>query len=286
MHLVTGATGRTGGGAALELAKRGLPVRALVRNAAKATALQAAGVELAPGDVADPAALAAAMKGVTKVLVCLPNGEKQLVLEKAITDAAVAAGVGHILKISSMEAAADMYNPVHQTHWQSEEYIRRTGRAWTMIRPSFYMQNFLLSAATIKSEGKFHFPFGEKGAAVLTDSRDAGYFAAHVMATPGHEGRSYDVTSPDKLSFHQIADVFTRVLGRRIEYVPQDPAAFKAFLSRFNPSKWHVDAVCDIFAEIAAGYVVDTTDTFRRVTGRNPVTLEQFIREHVAIFTA
>jgi uncharacterized protein YbjT (DUF2867 family) len=286
MHLITGATGRTGAAAALELAKRGLPVRALVRNADKAAALKAAGVELAVGDVADGGALAAAMKGVKKALVCLPNGEQQLALENALTDAAVAAGVSHVFKISSMEAAADMHNPVHQTHWQSEEHIRRSGRPWTMIRPSFYMQNFLLSAATIKAEGKFYFPFGENGAAVLTDSRDAGYFAAHVMATPGHENRSYDVTSPDKLSFRAVGEVFTRVLGRKVEYVPQDPAAFKAFLSRFNPSKWHVDAVCDIFAEIAAGYAVECTDTFRQVTGRAPVTLEGFIREHIAAYRA
>jgi uncharacterized protein YbjT (DUF2867 family) len=284
MIIVTGATGRTGAGAALELAARGIPVRALVRSADKAARLKAAGVQLAIGDVDDAAALAAAMRGVTKALVCLPNGEQQLRREKAITDAAVAGGAKHIVKISSVEALPTMHNPVHQTHWQSEEHIRSKGVAWTMVRPTFYMQNFLLNAPTIKAEGKLYFPFGEKGAAALIDSRDAGWFAGHVLATSGHENKSYDITSRDRLSFHQVAEVFTKVLGRKISYVPQDPAAFKEFLSKFNPIKLPVDAVCGIFAEIAAGYAVNTTETFKQVSGREPVSLEAFIREHAAAY--
>ena len=155
-----------------------------------------------------------------------------------------------------------------------------------MVRPSFYMQNFLGSAATIKSEGKFYFPFGEKGAAVMSDARDVGAFLAHVLATSGHENRSYDITSPDSLSFKQVGDVFTEVLGRPVAYVPQDPAVYKAYLGRFVTSKWHLDAVCDIFAEIAAGYLSHTTDTFERVMGRPATTLRQFIAEHRKLYTA
>lgn len=284
MIVLTGATGRTGASAALELAARKVPVRALVRNAEKAAKLQAAGVQLAVGDIDDAAALRAAMQGVTKVLVCLPNGEPQLRREKAIVDAAVAAGARHVVKISSVEAHAHMHNPVHQTHWQSEEHIRSKGVAWTMVRPTFYMQNFLGSATSIKANGTFAFPFGEKGAAALIDSRDAGWFAGHVLATDGHANKSYDITSRDKMSFHQVAEVFSRVLGRKISYVAQDPVAYKAFLSKFVTSEWHLNAVCEIFAEIAKGYTVECTDTFQQVSGREPLSLEGFIREHIALY--
>ncbi len=284
MIVVTGATGRTGASAALELAARKIPVRALVRNAEKAAKLQAAGVQLALGDVDDPQALAAAMQGASRVLVCLPNGEPQLRREKAIADAAVAAGAKHIVKISSVEAHAHMKNPVHQTHWQSEEHIRSKGVAWTMVRPTFYMQNFLGSGATIKSESKFYFPFGDKGMAALIDSRDAGWFAGHVLATDGHANQSYDITSRDKMSFHQVAEVFSRVLGRTISYVPQDPVAYKAFLGKFVTSQWHLDAVCNIFAEIANGYSVPVTDTFKQVSGREPLSLEGFVREFLPVY--
>ena len=285
MILITGATGRTGSHAARELAARGLPVRALVRNPTKAATLAAAGVELVTGDAGDADSLRAAMQGVRKVAVIFPNGEQQLALEKRVVDAAITAGVEHVLKISSMESLPTARNPTHRVHWESEEYIRASGIAWTMVRPSFYMQNFLSNAATIKAEGKFYYPFGDKGAAALTDSRDAGFFAAHCLATTGHENKSYDVTSPDKLSFHDIAAVFSRELGRQIDYVPQDPAVYKAYLGKFLASRWHLDAVCDIFAEVAAGYVVEPTNVFKQITGQDPVTLAQFVRDYRAVFT-
>lgn len=284
MILITGATGRTGSVAAKELARRGLPVRALTRNADKASQLATAGVDVAIGDAGDSSAVRSALKGVDKLAIILPNGEAQLNLEKQLADQAVEAGVKHIVKVSSMESAAGARNPVHQAHWASEENIRSKGVAWTMVRPSFYMQNFLGGAATIKAEGKFYFPFGDKGATVLSDARDVGTFVAEMLSSTGHENRSYDVTSGDLLSFRQIGELFSEILGRPISYVAQDPATYREKLSKFVTSQWHLDAVCGIFAEIAAGYVANTSDTFARVMGREPTSLRQFIREHIAIY--
>ncbi len=286
MILITGATGRTGKEAATLLAAKGVKVRALVRNPDKAAGLKAAGVELAVGDASDATAVRAALQGVEKIAVILPNGEKQLAMEKHLTDLAAAAGVKHILKVSSVESVAGAPNPVHRTHWDSEQHIRASGKPWTMVRPSFYLQNFLGNAATIKAENKFYYPFGDRGGAVMTDSRDVGYFIAHVFTTPGHENKSYDITSHDRMNFHEAAAVISKELGRKIDYVPQDPAAYKAFLGRFVTSQWHLDAVCDIFAEISHGYLAQTTNTFKEVTGREPVGLAQFIREHAAVFRA
>ncbi|NDF86153.1 MAG: hypothetical protein EB102_06515 [Gammaproteobacteria bacterium] len=67
--------------------------------------------------------------------------------------------------------------------------------------------------------------------------------------------------------------------------MPQDPVEYKAHLGKFLASKWHLDAVCDIFAEIAAGYVVETTSTFKEITGRAPRDLAAFVREMRAVFT-
>ncbi len=286
MILITGATGRTGSDAAKGLAKRGLPVRALVRNADKAASLAAAGVQLAIGDAGDAAAVRAALKGVTKIAIILPNGERQLTLEKQLADLAAEARVQQIVKVSSMESVAGAHNPVHRAHWESEEHIRSKGIPWTMVRPSFYMQNFLGSATSIKTEGRFYFPFGETGAAVLTDSRDVGAFVAQMLATTGHENRSYDVTSGDLLSFKQVGELFSELLGKPVAYVAQDPVAYKAFLGKFVTSKWHLDAVCDIFAEVASGYVAHTTKTFAQIMGREPLSLRQFITEHIALYRA
>jgi uncharacterized protein YbjT (DUF2867 family) len=291
MILITGATGRTGKEASLLLARQGVKVRALVRNPEKAAALQAAGVELAVGDAGDATSVRAALRGVDRIAIILPNGEQQLEYEKQLATLAAEAGVKHVLKVSSMESHANAPNPTHAAHWDSEQHIKSLGVPWTMVRPSFYMQNFLSNAATIKAEDKFYYPFGENGGAVMIDARDVGYFMAHVLTTPldgkaGHANQSYDITSGDRLTMRQAAEVISKVLGRKVEYVPQDPAAFRAHLGRFIKSQWHLDAVCDIFREIANGYMTHTTTTFKEVTGREPVSLEGFIRDHAAVFRA
>ena len=107
MILLTGATGKTGGETAKALAAKGVKARALVRNAEKAAGLKAAGIEIAVGDVADAASVRKALADVERLLVLLPNSQRQLELEKQLVDLAKTAGVRHIVKMSSMEAMAE-----------------------------------------------------------------------------------------------------------------------------------------------------------------------------------
>jgi uncharacterized protein YbjT (DUF2867 family) len=183
-----------------------------------------------------------------------------------------------------MEALPDARSPIPQAHFASEQHIRASGLAWTMIRPNFYMQNMFGGAASIKSQGKFFLPMG-KGKVAMTDTRDVAAFIAHVLSSDGHEGQSYEVTGPEILSFSDAADRYTEVLGKRVEYVDIDPGEYRKVLAPFTSSEWHLDAVMKLFAEIAAGeQPLYVTDTFRRMMGREPTSFAQFIRDHRAVF--
>ncbi|MCC7257166.1 MAG: SDR family oxidoreductase [Gammaproteobacteria bacterium] len=282
MILLTGATGKTGSETAKALAKRGVKARALVRDAAKAQVLQAAGLELAVGDVADTDSVRRALAGVERLLILLPNSQRQVELEQQLVDLAKAAGVRHVVKMSSMEAVASASTPIPQGHWAVEEYIRASGMAWTMVKPNFFMQNFLASAKSIKENHSFSLPMGD-GRTAMADARDIGAVAAEVLAGRGHEGRSYEITGPELLSFHDVAARFSEVLGARIAYVPADPAAYLGILKRVL-NEWHANAVSQLFREIAEGPAPHVTDTFRRLLGREPIPLAQFIRDHIAAF--
>jgi uncharacterized protein YbjT (DUF2867 family) len=283
MILVTGATGKTGGDVARALLARSERVRTIARNPEKARALAEAGVEIVAGDGADTATLQRALTGVARVALIFPNGPAQLALEKSLVDQARAAKVSSIVKLSSMEALPHMTNPVHQTHYQSEQHIKASGLSWTMVRPNFFMQNFFGNAATIKSEGRIYLPMGG-GRAAMTDTRDVAAVLAHVLTTPGHAGKTYEITGPEVMSFTDVAASFARVLGKPIAYVDQDPAAYKTHLGKFLSSSWHLDAVCDIFKEIREGYVTGTTATFKQLLGREPTPFDQFVRDHRALF--
>lgn len=284
MILLTGATGKIGAETARQLLEKGATLRALVRDEAKAANLKAAGVELVVGDIADASTVKRALAGVEKAFLLMPNGEHQEAHEKQFTDLCVAAGVKHLVKMSSMEAVATARTPIPRAHWAVEEYIRASGLAWTMVKPNFFMQNLLASARTIKEQGKFFLPMGN-GTTGMADARDIGAVCAEVLTGKGHAGKSYEITGPEVLTFHQVAERFSEVLGKRVEYVPMPMAQFRERMTNIL-KPWHLNAVCELFQEIADIGLDHTTDTFKKLIGRDPISVRQFIKDNAAIFGA
>ncbi|MBM4195856.1 MAG: SDR family oxidoreductase [Gammaproteobacteria bacterium] len=283
MILLTGATGKTGGETAKALAARGVKARVLVRDPAKGAALQALGHEIAVGDASDAASVKKALAGVERILILLPNSQQQEAMEKQLTDLAKQSGVKHVVKMSSMEAMASATTPIPMAHWAVEEHIRRSGLAWTMVKPNFFMQNLLGSAGSIKANKSFSLPFGN-GRTAMMDARDIGAATAEVLAGKGHENRSYEITGPELLTFHEAAERFSAALGTKITYVPADPAVFMEIMKKVLPNEWHRNAVGQLFREIAEGGLNHTTQDFRKLTGRDPISLTQFVRDHAQLF--
>ena len=283
MILLTGVTGKTGGEVARQLAAAGVPFRALMRNPAKADVIRAMTAELVIGDVADDAVLDKALSGVARTLLVMPNGEEQLRLEKRFTDHAVRAGVRHLVKLSSLESVPESANPITRMHVASEQHIRRSGMDWTMIRPTFFMQTFLSSAKAIREQHRIAMPSGT-GTIAPTDLRDVAAVIRRVLTESGHEGQSYDLTGPELITMAQVAARFSLVLGRDVSYVDQPMAEFRQRLAGINLAPWRIEAVCKEFEAIAAGAIDHTTGTIARLLGRPPMSLEQFIRDHLAHF--
>ncbi len=283
MILLTGATGKTGGAVATQLAEKGVACRALVRDAGKAAPLAELGIELVIGDFADEAALGQALSDVDSAVLILPNSEQQATLEKRFIDAASKAGVGHVVKLSSMEATADTGSPIPAMHYQVECHLKESGLDWTMVRPNFFMQNLLSSAGTIKEQGRFFLPMGD-GKTGMSDIRDIAAVIAEVLTATGHRNKSYEVTGPELLSFHDVAGRFSEVLGTTVSYVDMPADAYREMLAKFLASEWHLNAVCDLFAGIAAGGLEYKTDTVSQVLGREPISLSEFVQDHLAVF--
>jgi uncharacterized protein YbjT (DUF2867 family) len=282
MILLTGVTGKTGGETARQLLQKGAKLRAIVRNEAKAAELKAAGVELVVGDVADAETVKRALKGAGKAFLTLPNGRNQEAQEKQFTDLAVAAGVQHLVKMSSMEAVAHAETPIPKAHWAVEEHIRASGLASTMVKPNFFMQNLLSSAAGIKANRRFSLPMGN-GTTGMADIRDIAAVCVEVLTGNGHAGKSYEITGPEVLTFHQVAERFSAVLGEPVEYVPMPMDQFRERMKNVL-EPWHLNAVCELFREIAEMGLDHTTDTFRKLMGREPRSVRVFIQDHVALF--
>ena len=282
MILLTGATGRVGSAAAKALARANIPFRALVRDPDK-VAFDPDAAEIVQGDLNDPAIVKQALQGVSRALTVMGNHPDQANLERQFASLAADAGVSHLVKVSSMEAAPDATATLPKNHYDTEQHIASLGVDWTFLRPNYYMQNMLMYAGSIARTNSFALPLGTAKTAMI-DSRDVGEVAAVVLTGEGHAGQAYRLTGPAMMDFHEVAARMGTVLERPVSYVAQSPEAFREVLGQFIQSVWQLDAVCELFAEIAAGSLEEQHSTTADLLGRPAVDLETFMRQFASAF--
>jgi uncharacterized protein YbjT (DUF2867 family) len=284
MILITGATGRVGGATLKQLSTRGMPVRALVRNAEKAALVAGPLVEPVIGDLAQPRSLESALDGITAALLVSPLNPHQVELQGNFIDAAKRAGRAHVVKISGLGTALDSSVRSGRWHAQTEKHVEDSGLPFTHLRPPFFMQNILRFAPTIRASGEFVGSLG-LGKVAMIDVDDIAAVAATALTTDAHAGKVYVLTGPEALSYSDVAERLSRILGRTVTYKDVPLAVMQERLLASGMPEWHVDVQVDFSTALSAGHASAVTNTVEAVTGRPARTLEQFIQEHVVLFT-
>ena len=142
--LVTGATGTVASEvlSALE-GKAGVKVLAGVRSAAKGGSLRRANIEPVDFDYSKPETVSAALQGVDKVFLLTPFVLESVAYGKALVDAAKAAGVKHIVKLSAFGSDFEPGIQLGRWHREVEKHLQVRGIAHTILRPNNFMENFL-----------------------------------------------------------------------------------------------------------------------------------------------
>ena len=281
MILLTGITGNIGSATARALLAKGVKFRALARDLDKAVSWTEQGVEVVQGDLDDSASIRAALAGIDRAVLVMPNGEQQERLECAFVQTAKECGLEWIIKLSSPEAVRGTTSPIPLAHIAAEDAIMASGMKWTFVRPSFYMQNFRGAVKGARATGKLAMPMGD-GTIAVTDSNDAGLFLAHILTdadTTQHHSQCYDITGPDPvLTFHDVARMIGEVIGQPVTYDNCDPVAFQEAIRPFHRNQWHSDAVARLFAEIADGQTPGhKTDTFEKIMGHPGRSLKEYL---------
>jgi uncharacterized protein YbjT (DUF2867 family) len=277
--VVFGATGAVGSHVLRELVGRGAAVRAFTRDPGRLPG----GVEPARGDLDDAATVRAALDGADRVLLCTPNDPRQVERETGVIDAAVAAGVTRLVKISAVVARPGSPSAFADAHGRIEEHLRASGLPSVVLRPGFYMSNLLAAAATIRDTGRFFLP-GADAKVAMTDPRDVAAVAAAVLTGDGHEGRTYTVTGPAALTCAEVAVELSAALRRPVEYVGVPDEVARAAMRDAGLPEWLADQVVALWGELRRGAGSATTDVVRVLTGRDPRGVAEFARDHAAAF--
>jgi uncharacterized protein YbjT (DUF2867 family) len=205
-----------------EFARHGAAVRALVRDRAKARALDASPtVEVAEGDMQKPDSLGAALDGVNRALVISSATPQMAETQCTFIDACRKAGVEHVVKFSGSESSIG-FDPTKfrfaRMHEEVERYLESSGLKWTHLRPSQFMQVYLREAPAIATKGAIFLPAQNIKLSPI-DIEDIAKIAFVLLHGGGHEGKSYDLTGPEALTMTEIADRISRAIGKTVRYV-------------------------------------------------------------------
>jgi uncharacterized protein YbjT (DUF2867 family) len=223
MILLTGATGTAGSFIANEFVRERVPVRILVRNRAKAAGLEKVPTfEIVEGDMSKRSTLGPVLDGVDRVLMISAPVMDMVETQSAFIDASKAAGVRHVIKFSGLDARRDTVFPFGLMHKDIEEHLEKSGLAWTHLRPTGFMQEYLREAPSIINDGTFYLALGDVRLNPV-DLFDVGKVAFLLLRDGGHEGERLHMTGPEALTMTEMADRISRAVGKSVRYVAVSP---------------------------------------------------------------
>jgi uncharacterized protein YbjT (DUF2867 family) len=272
MILVTGASGTVGSEVVKALGGSGAKVRAGYRTRPQNIPK---GVESVALDFDKAETIRPALLGVDTVFLLSTMVDP----ERKVVDEAKRAGVKRIVKLSVYGAAGEGFT-FARWHRAVEKHIEASGVPWTFLRPAGFMQNFFnYMGETIRKQSTIYSSAG-KGAGAHIDARDVGAVAARVLTGKGHEGKAYELTGPQALTYPQAAEILARVLAREIKYVPITPEQLKQGALAAGMPPVYVDALVDLDRYYAAGRMTAMTPAVKELTGRDPIRFEQFAKDY------
>lgn len=286
--LITGATGLVSTALIASL-KNGsdLKLRALVRDPNKAPLLSAQGIEAVAGDLEDPESLAAAFDGVSDLWLLTPVGPRAPENSMNALWAAKRAGVERVVRMSAIGAAHDAPSRNGRLHALSDAELMASSLKWTILRPHFFIQNLLTSAASIASQGAFYWDLGE-GKLGLIDARDIGEYAARVLmsAPEAHHGKVYTLTGPEAISMEQVAVQLSQGLDKPVRYVPVPHETARKSMLDMGMPPWLVGMLVEYGTAYAENWGNFTTPHIPELLGRPARSVRDFARDHAAAFRA
>jgi len=284
MICVTGAGGTVGSEVIKQLEASKTPFRSGYFSENKASAARSRGIDAVIIDYNKPETLEAAFRGCDKLFLLGPNVQNQTQLELNAVEAAKAAGVRHIIKLSALGADQEDFL-LAKIHRPVERAIQSSGLAWTILRPNGYMQNVVTYMSdTIRSQGAFFSASGD-GKISHVDVRDLAAVAVKALKEPGHEGKVYSLSGPEALTYDDVAKELSKALGRTINHINLSPSDLKNGMLATGTPEWFTDMLLDLeryYREQRAGII---TGDIKQVIGRDPIKFEQYARDYASALT-
>jgi NAD(P)H dehydrogenase (quinone) len=287
--LVTGASGNLGKAVVAELRRLGAKtVIAATRTPGKHQELAALGVEEREADFDRPETLQAAFRGVERLLLVSTDSlhapEVRIKQHRAAIQAAVGAGVEHVVYTSLPNAHPTEGPSIPDDHFWTEVALFESGLNWTILRNNLYAEVILRFAHFALKTGKLVSATQSRGRSYVTREDCARTAAAALLNSTGKA--IYDVTGPASVTHEQVASVLSRLSGRSIQHVSVTPEEVEKGLVAAGIPEFAARSVRELDEETSRGYHAIVTATVTNLTGRVPMSVEDFLQATVPALMA
>ena len=276
--LVTGATGQIGNAVVGALANRGFRVRAATRKTTKIKWTDL--VQPVVFDYEDIGLHKAALDGVKGVFLIAPPLDFHAA-EKLIpfVEKARAMGVEHIIFISAQGMDADERFPLRKI----EQYLMKSGSAYTILRPNFFMENFSTGFfAPMIAEGAIFLPAGDAKTSFISVS-DIAEAAATAFEKKSY-GVQYNLTGPEALSYGDAAGILSAVCAIKLAYHPiSEDEMIQGVRSKGMPEEG-AKYIALLFSMVRKGLMAAVTRDVRMATGKEPISFTEFVRRNSGLW--
>jgi NAD(P)H dehydrogenase (quinone) len=280
--LVTGANGQLGRAIVDELVSKGAKrVIAATRDPSK---VKAPGVEARAADFDRPETLAAAFKGVDRLVLISTDSlgapGQRLAQHRAAIAAAVEAGVKHVIYTSAPAPAPSEQSTMITDHFWTEAALFASGLDWTILRNNLYTDFIPRVAASAIQSGKLFAATGGRGRSYVT-REDCARTAAGVLLQA--EGRAvYDVTGPAAIAQDELAALIAALTDRPIAHVDLPPDALKEGMLKAGMPLFFVDGLVSFDVAASRGYHAVVTPTVERFSGHRPTSVAEYLAANKA----
>jgi uncharacterized protein YbjT (DUF2867 family) len=188
-----------------------------------------------------------------------------------------------IVRLSVHQASHQAPARNSRQHAEIEDELASSGLPYTLLRPTTFMQNTLMAARTVASDGRIYQPFKD-GRLGMIDARDIGEVAAKVLTEEGHEGEVYTLTGPAAISFYDVAQALSEVLGKEVSYVSISLEKAKEAMLDMGLSEWRADVLIEYAKAHSEGYSDFTTKDVERLTGHPATSYKKFATDFARVF--
>jgi NAD(P)H dehydrogenase (quinone) len=287
--LVTGASGNLGKTVVAELRRLGAKkLIAATRTPGKHPELAALGVEEREADFDRPETLQAAFRGVERLLLISTDSlhapDVRIKQHRAAVQAAVGAGVEHIVYTSAPNAHPTEGPSILDDHFWSEVALFESGLNWTILRNNLYAEVILRFAQSALKTGSLISATQSQGRSYVTREDCARTAAAALLNSTGKA--IYDVTGPVSVTHEQIAGVLSRLSGKSIQHVNVSPDEVEKGLVAAGIPQFAARSLRELDEESSRGYQAIVTSTVTDLTGRVPMSVENFLQTTVPALMA